>query len=162
MILLLLMTVFNGGAAEFGVPQLKTVTGNELAQVVNGYAGKKAVLVNVWATWCPPCVKEFPDIVKLQKSYGDRLQVVFVSVDFPGAESSVIRFLEKQGVDWPTYMKTGKDEPFIAAVSAAWTGAIPATRIVNVSGDTVTFLEGMSTYEEFDTLVRKAMAPTAK
>ena len=41
----------------------------------------KVVLVNFWATWCPPCRAEIPDLVALQEKYGDRLQIIGVSQD---------------------------------------------------------------------------------
>src|SRR6056297_942500 len=62
---------------------LKDVTGSELQEIIESYEGEKAVLVNVWATWCAPCIEEFPEIVKLQRNYPDQLKVIFVSGDFP-------------------------------------------------------------------------------
>src|SRR5579862_5455883 len=46
----------------------------------------KVVIVNFWATWCPPCRAEIPDLVALQSRYGDRLQVIGVSQDEAGIE----------------------------------------------------------------------------
>ena len=48
---------------------------------VSSFTGAKAVLLNVWSTWCVPCVEEFPMIVNLGKEIKD-LKVVFVSADF--------------------------------------------------------------------------------
>ena len=56
-------------------------TAEDLIKKVYNFKGEKAVLVNVWALWCKPCVEEFPMIMKLQKEKSD-LEVIFVSTDF--------------------------------------------------------------------------------
>src|ERR1041384_5011802 len=84
--------------------------------------GAKVVLVNMWATWCGPCREEFPDIVRLAKNYRDRgLRVVFVSWDTDAAVTW--RFLAKQGVDFPSYIKADseRDPAFIDAIEPRWT-----------------------------------------
>lgn len=57
------------------------------------------VLLNIWATWCPPCRKEMPDLQALYESYGPRgLQVVGVSIDGPNAEPQIREFLDEYGI----------------------------------------------------------------
>lgn len=59
------------------------------------------VLLNVWATWCAPCRREIPELQELQRRWGaDGLRVVGVSVDAPGSEDDVARFLEAFDVDY--------------------------------------------------------------
>lgn len=71
---------------------------------LDSYKGK-AVLVNYWATWCPPCQAETPWLTELQKQYGPRgLQVVGISMDDPGSEATVRGFLQKKGVNYPVAM----------------------------------------------------------
>ena len=57
-------------------------------------------VVNFWATWCAPCVKEIPDFEKLQATYkNDKVKVLFVSLDFPGqVQSRVIPFMERMNM----------------------------------------------------------------
>jgi thiol-disulfide isomerase/thioredoxin len=65
----------------------------------------KVVLVNFWATWCPPCIAEIPDLIRLQDKYRDHLVVVGVSEDeIPAAE--VKRFAEERQVNYPIVMST--------------------------------------------------------
>jgi len=63
--------------------------------------GDRVVLLNLWATWCPPCRWEMPHLQTLHEEFRDQgLQVVGVSVDAASAERSVLRFLEEVGVDF--------------------------------------------------------------
>jgi thiol-disulfide isomerase/thioredoxin len=68
--------------------------------------GDKVVLLNLWATWCAPCIKELPSLDRLQAALGgDRFQVVAVSVDRRGAEA-VRPYFEKLGIDHlPIYVE---------------------------------------------------------
>lgn len=136
---------------------LKDVNGEELQDVVDSYRGEKAVLVNMWATWCGPCVEEFPHIIKLQREYDEQLQVVFVSADFD--KETAIKFLREQGVNWTTYYKTGKDQQFIESVSDKWTGAMPFTKILDKQGNVVASWENKADFATFDTNVKKALNP---
>jgi thiol-disulfide isomerase/thioredoxin len=59
----------------------------------------KVVLLNFWATWCAPCIKEIPELIKLQKTYGAQgLQVVGVAVD---DDQPVRKFAAKEGFNYP-------------------------------------------------------------
>jgi thiol-disulfide isomerase/thioredoxin len=85
-------------------------------------------LLHFWATWCPPCVKEFPDIVRLHESFkGRRLRVVLVSAGREEDIAKVRAFLTNQGVDWETYRASNLNDEFIKAVSPNWSGALPAS-----------------------------------
>jgi cytochrome c biogenesis protein CcmG/thiol:disulfide interchange protein DsbE len=59
-------------------------------------------LLNVWATWCVPCQKEFPDLQKIQSDYGGRgLRVLAVSVDDSGTEERIREFAKSYSVTFP-------------------------------------------------------------
>ncbi|HYM81181.1 MAG TPA: TlpA disulfide reductase family protein, partial [Candidatus Limnocylindria bacterium] len=97
--------------------------------------GAEVVLVNIWATWCAPCREEFPDLMRLNERYRDRgLRLILVSADFEDQLPLARRFLAKQGVDFPSYLKTGDDMRFINAMDSRWTGALPATLIYDGRG----------------------------
>lgn len=136
---------------------LKDVTANELQDVINSYKGEKVVLINIWATWCAPCVEEFPYLVDLQNAYGDELQIIFVSADFPDSRDRAIEFLKDQNVDWTTYFKTGKDQPFIETLSDSWSGALPFTKILSEDGTVVASWEQGAEYEKFERNIKKAI-----
>lgn len=89
-------------------------------------------VVNFWATWCAPCIKEIPYFEKLGQKYRDnKVRVLMVSLDFPKQlESRVIPFIEKRKMENEVILL---DDPrsnhWIPLINKNWTGAIPATLI---------------------------------
>jgi thiol-disulfide isomerase/thioredoxin len=121
--------------------------------------GARAVLVNVWATWCGPCREEFPDLLRLERELRDRgLRVVLVSADFDDQLPAVRRFLASHDVDFPSYIKTGDDMEFINRLEPRWSGALPATLIYDGAGTPRRFWEGMATYDTLRSRVLEVMA----
>lgn len=138
---------------------LKNADGEAIQDVIASYQGEKAVLVNVWATWCVPCIEEFPEIVEIQRKYPDKLQVIFISADFPENRERAVTFLKEHGVDWVTYFKTGKDEPFINALSDEWSGALPFTKVVDINGKVIGHWENKADFDTFNEHVKRAINP---
>jgi len=93
-------------------------------------------LINVWATWCGPCVIEFPEFVKMQRMYGQRnFEVISVSTDKATASEKVKAFLEKQEAAFSNYLYVGDDnESFINAFDPDWQGNLPYTLLVAPGG----------------------------
>jgi thiol-disulfide isomerase/thioredoxin len=121
--------------------------------------GADAVLVNVWATWCTPCREEFPDLLHVARELAPKgLRLVLVSVDFPGNEFATQGFLTKQGVDFPTFIRTGKDETFVDELEPKWSGAIPVSLLYDSNGKLVTYWEGKASYP---VLKKRALAALA-
>jgi len=105
--------------------------------------GARAVLVNVWATWCMPCREEMPDLVRLHREFSERgFRLVLVSADFPEDVEAAGEFLRSVGVDFPTFLKDEPDMPFITAIEDRWDGALPATFLYDGQGNLVHFWEG--------------------
>ena len=128
-----------------------------LAEVRKPGAG--AVLLNVWATWCSPCREEFPDLLHVARELAPKgLRLVLVSVDFPGAEAETTSFLTSQGVDFPTFLRTGKDEAFVDGLERQWSGAIPATFLYDANGKLVRFWEGKASYPVIKKRALEALA----
>ncbi len=87
-------------------------------------------VINFWATWCKPCIKELPAFEKLNKNYSDqKVKVLLVSLDFPKQlESQVIPFVEKRDIISEVVLLNDPDaNSWIPKVDTSWTGAIPAT-----------------------------------
>ena len=91
---------------------------------INSYRGEKAVILNVWALWCVPCVEEFPMLVEFQKN-NENLEVVFVSADFQDEFENVKSFLVKQGLKSQSFIKNEKDDIFINGINRQWSGSLP-------------------------------------
>jgi thiol-disulfide isomerase/thioredoxin len=146
-ILALMLTAAGGSSA--GEPSLLQADPAAIRKAI-AEAGGVAVLVNVWATWCGPCREEFPDILKIRRDLGSNgLKVILVSADFDDTRKDAEKFLRDRGVDFPSYIKTGRDEDLIAALAPQWSGALPATFIYDGKGTLVHVLEGKQTYATF-------------
>ena len=97
--------------------------------------GATAVVLNVWATWCEPCRKEMPGLLRFYRAHAkDGLRLVLVSADDEADRNAANRFLESQGVDFPTWMKSDNDMVFINAIDEAWGGNLPATFLFDGKG----------------------------
>ena len=89
-------------------------------------------IINFWATWCKPCVKELPLFIDLSKSNPD-ISISLVSLDFvQDLESKVYPFLDKKNIDLRVLLIDELDyNLWIDMVDPSWSGAIPATLIIN-------------------------------
>jgi thiol-disulfide isomerase/thioredoxin len=77
----------------------------------------KVVLLNFWATWCPPCRAEIPDLIALQEKYRDRLQIVGISED-EAPPDVVRRFVAEHRMNYPVVMLTPELEKMFPGVVA--------------------------------------------
>ncbi|CAM1374207.1 TlpA disulfide reductase family protein [Tenacibaculum xiamenense] len=94
----------------------------------------KTYIINFWATWCVPCVKELPAFEKLNKEYKNKnVEVILVSLDLASQkERSVIPFLRKKNIQSLVLIFNDSNEQFwIEDIAKEWTGSIPATIIYN-------------------------------
>ena len=130
-----------------GNPTITPATAEDVLRAVRE-SGGRAVLVNVWATWCIPCREEFPDLMQVyEELHGEGLELVLVSADFSGQTDAARAFLASQGVDFPSFQKVGKDQEFIDTLDPRWSGVLPATWIFDGSGGVRYFWENKASYE---------------
>ena len=99
-------------------------------------------VINFWATWCKPCVKELPQFIELAKSHPE-VSISLVSLDFvQDLETKVNPFLEKRSIDLRVLLIDELDyNLWIDMVDPSWSGAIPATLIIEPSTGRRIFLE---------------------
>jgi thiol-disulfide isomerase/thioredoxin len=130
---------------------------NEYKNILEQSKGK-VTLINFWATWCPPCVKEFPELVKLYNNYKEKdFSVVFISLDDKSDfDNKLIPFLKKQNVDFVSYFGDFKDPMvLIDFVDKSWQGEIPFTLIYDKEGSMKAKFIGNKTYNQFETEILK-------
>jgi thiol-disulfide isomerase/thioredoxin len=106
---------------------------------------QKLRLINVWATWCVPCVEEFPELVTLHRMYRDRgFELVSISMDDAAGRAVALQFLQKRQASSPNYIYTGDDKyALIEAIDSTWRGALPFTLLVEPGGKIVYTRQGV-------------------
>ena len=139
--------------------QHQAITAADAPAIKRAIAAEKGhvVLVNFWATWCGPCVAEFPAIVQTSRRYrADGLRVFVVSADqLRDKDTKVMPFLLKSGADFPAYLEKSADpEEFIDAFDPAWQGDLPRTIIYDQSGRRVKTLTGEQTAQSLAAAVK--------
>jgi thiol-disulfide isomerase/thioredoxin len=99
----------------------------------------KLLLINVWATWCGPCVNEFPSLVVINRMYRLRdFKFISISADNPEKKNKVLEFLESVHAANTNYLYNAEDKyKLIDAIDANWGGALPYTILVEPGGKIV-------------------------
>ena len=123
-------------AAEEGVPNLSLITMDGQPWKLSDYKGR-VVLINFFATWCGPCRKEVPDLVKLQKELGEKGLSV-VGLAFNSDPDAVVKFAAKYGINYPVAIY-GKDE----VEKYGGVTAVPTTFLVDRKGNLAGGAEGL-------------------
>lgn len=102
-------------------------------------------LINFWATWCAPCITEFPELVKLQRMYGNRdFEFISVSTDNPDSKNKAQKFLDKENAALQNFIYTEKDKyQLIELVDSAWAGALPYTLLIEPGGNIIIREQGI-------------------
>lgn len=104
----------------------------------------KLRLINVWATWCGPCVVEFPDFITMHRMYRGRdFEFISISADEPSRKEKALKFLQKQQASNTNYIFSGTDKyKLIEAIDPKWQGALPYTILVEPKGKIVYAKQG--------------------
>ncbi len=99
----------------------------------------KLRLINIWATWCGPCVTEFPDFIAINRMYRRRdFEFISISADDPAKKEKVLKFLQQQQASNTNYLFASDDKyKLIEAVDPKWQGALPYTILVEPGGKIV-------------------------
>ncbi len=108
----------------------------------------KVVLLNFWATWCPPCRAEIPDLIRLQTKYADRLLIVGLSTDAEGKET-VRSFVEEAGINYRIGMSTPELEAKFGGILG-----LPTTFLVDTRGRVVQKHIGFANPELYEMEIR--------
>lgn len=113
----------------------------------------KIVILNFWATWCPPCRREIPALVGLQKQYQDKgLVVVGVALDEGGA-AVVKPFVKKVGITYPIVIGDDKTTAAYGGI-----GIVPTTFIIDKTGKIASQLQGGADRTEFEAKVKPLLS----
>ncbi len=117
------------------------------AQRLSDYRGKW-VLVNFWATWCPPCLQEIPDLVSLYEAHKNTdLMVIGVALD--STEKSVRDFVVKQHISYPVAVSDYDQAEQVGQVEA-----LPTSYLYDPTGKLVSYQEGMVSRDSVEAYIK--------
>jgi thiol-disulfide isomerase/thioredoxin len=129
-------------------PPLKLRDLRGRAVSLSDYKGK-VVLLNFWATWCPPCRAEMPDLVKMQREYKSRgLQVIGITYP-PGTVREVRRFTRKLRINYPVALGTKETKGLFDESET-----LPLTIVIDREGNIRDRIEGILLPEEFEQKIK--------
>ena len=128
--------------SSFSQNKAELISFEKLDKKINA-ADSSIYVVNFWATWCGPCLKELPAIEQFYAANTNpKVKLLLVSFDFPNDIKKVNKFIEKKGLKPPIYLISDTDQnAFISKVSSIWEGTIPATWFVNNKNNKKLFIE---------------------
>lgn len=114
-------------------------------------------VINFWATWCKPCVDELPAFEKIGEQYKDeKVKILLVSCDFKKQLTQrVVPFVKQKKLKSSVVLMDESDpNSWIEKVDSRFTGAIPATLIINGKKDFRFFKEGEISFDELNTIIK--------
>lgn len=118
--------------------QVEVASFAQVQEAIAKYRGK-VVVVDYWSSWCPPCLKELPELVQLHKELGDKIVCLTVDVDFAGAEGekpeqhreNVLGILTKNQATMRNFLSS---DPDIAVFDKLRVGSVPALHVFDPAG----------------------------
>jgi peroxiredoxin len=108
------------------------------------YLGKKAIVLNFWATWCEPCIAEFPHLRKLQTTNQDKLQILGVAMDGPESVANVPAFAKRNQINFPVLLD---EDSHVAAIYNPKKSA-PLSVLIDKQGRISSIREGYNPGDE--------------
>ncbi|HEY9045116.1 MAG TPA: redoxin domain-containing protein [Ohtaekwangia sp.] len=120
---------------DIDLPQLKQLLKNE---------GMNYKLINVWATWCGPCVTEFPEFVNMNRMYRNReFELITISLDDINRKPNALNFLTKKQASTRNYIFKGDKYAFLDALDKKWEGSLPYTLFIAPGGKIIYGKQGL-------------------
>jgi thiol-disulfide isomerase/thioredoxin len=115
-------------------------------------ANSELIVINLWATFCKPCVEELPDLIRVSEKYNGKLKMFFVSLDVEkDYPRKLNRFIKKHHFKFNAiWLDETNADYFCPAFDSSWSGSIPATLFIFKKTNTRIFIESEMSAEEFD------------
>lgn len=116
-------------------------------QQLQDYKGKW-VLVNFWATWCPPCLEEISDLIDLHEAHKNN-DVVVIGVALDSTEKSVLQFVAKKKITYPVVLGD-----YDLAAQVGEVEALPTSYLYNPAGKLVSYQTGILSRESVESYIK--------
>lgn len=129
-------SIMHGQRAEYNMPLL-TMDGDRI--YLSEFEGK-AIFMNLWATWCPPCIAEMPNIQRLYNDMSENENIVFVMASLDQDPQKAWDFVERKEFTFPVYSVIAKPRVYDSSV-------VPTTYVISPKGDIVMEHQGMAKYD---------------
>ncbi len=145
--------------APVAVPATQLVDPAGLSKLLAERRGRVVVL-NLWATWCVPCLREIPDLVALENEFAARgLVLVGLGMDDPGALATQVEpFRKKNFPAFRTWLRSEPDmDALVSVVDPAWNEILPTTYLIGRDGRLLKKIQGKRTLEQFRELILPAL-----
>ena len=152
--------------AFVAVANAQTISKWKIEDVVKSYSKNNdtVYIVNFWATFCKPCIKEIPDFIQIVKKYEkQKVKLLLVSLDLPSYYPAKIRdFAKKNNYDTRiVWLNETNADHFCPLIDKKWSGSIPSTIVINNKTGYRKFIEGEMTAAEFETMVKEGIGGIA-
>jgi thiol-disulfide isomerase/thioredoxin len=148
-----------GNASTVAAPAAQLVDPAGLGKLLAERRGKVVVL-NLWATWCVPCLREIPDLVALEKEFAARgVTLVGLGMDDPGALAGQVEpFRRKNFPAFRTWLRSEPDmDALVSVVDPAWNEILPTTYLIGRDGKVARKIQGKRTLEQFRELILEVL-----
>jgi thiol-disulfide isomerase/thioredoxin len=142
-------------AVAADVPATQLITAPQLRTLLDAQRGK-VVVVNVWGTWCVPCLREIPDLVALEQELAPRgVLLVGLGMDEPGMLASQVEpFRLKYFPGFRTWLRNEPDmDALVSTLDPAWNEILPTTYLIGRDGKVARKIQGRKTPDEFRALL---------
>lgn len=149
----LVLLVIGQAQAQSAIEQISP---DDLKAILQEEQGNVVVL-NLWATWCAPCLVEIPDLQKLEADMADQnVSLIGISVDEPrGSTRHIEDMRDRRFPGFRTYARDRRDTDYlVSVVDPAWNEVVPTTYIIGRDGSVQTRIQGKKSLEEFKDAVR--------
>jgi thiol-disulfide isomerase/thioredoxin len=116
----------------------------------------KVLVINFWATWCPPCVAEMPELASFYNDYQSKISFLALSLDDPDEiNGAVQKFVQEKQIPFSVYVLLERDMNDISEiVKQELAGALPTTLVYDKNGNVQKMFEGAITREELEAVVK--------
>lgn len=135
---------------------VRTINPEGLKKVLEDERGN-IVVVNLWATWCAPCLVEIPDLMRLESDLADmKVKLIGIAVDEPRGTTTQIENMRKRYFpEFLTYARDNTEVDYLVSViDPAWNEVVPTTYILGRDGKLITRIQGKKSLDEFRAAVK--------